>query len=157
MNDPSERPAMQALLDDLSGVAHFSFEPLDIESACRQYTEDGYEVTPQLRGFLEKYGEITVTWLFRGNEVEVTTSTERTLESAHATPRNVRVFGRNLGQPVQLVGTAFDTEECLLLAEGGEILLYGDAGYQRVANSFEDAIRALVTGDWDKSFFRPVT
>lgn len=155
MNATPERPSIQALQDELSGVAHLSAGDLDIESACRQYAEDGYEVTPQLREFLQNYGEITVTWQFRDYEVEVTTATERTLESAHATPRNARIFARKLGQPIQLIGTAFDTEDCVLLAEDGGILLYSDAGYQRVANGFEAAIHALVTGDWDKTFFHP--
>jgi hypothetical protein len=57
-----------------------------------------------------------------------------------------------LGFPVALVGTAFDTEEAVLLAEDGDILLYRDAGFQRVANGFDSAVRAVVTGDWDKTY-----
>jgi hypothetical protein len=153
MNDTAERPAIQELRDALSGAANFEVHPLDIEDACRQYAEDGYEVTPQLREFLENYGELTVTWQFRESEVEVTTSVERTLEATHATPRNARIFAKRLGRPVLLVGTAFETEECVLLADNGDILLAGDAGFQRIAGGFENAVRALVTGDWDKTFF----
>jgi hypothetical protein len=153
MTDTRERPALQELRDALSGTATFEFHSLDIESACRQYTEDGYDVTPQLREFLEHYGEITVTWMWRQREQQLTTSVETTLESAHATPRNVRVLSKRLDTPVLLVGTVFSTEECVLLAENGDVLFYGDAGFQRVANGFENAVRALVAGDWDKSFF----
>ncbi|UQA92204.1 SUKH-3 domain-containing protein [Streptomyces halobius] len=153
MNDNPERPAIQKLRDALSGAANFEVHPLDIEEACRRYAEDGYEVTPQLREFLENYGELTVTWRFRDSEVEVTTSVERTLEATHATPRNARIFAKRLGEPVLVVGPAFETEECVLLAESGDILLAGDAGFQRVANGFGNAIRALIASDLDKTFF----
>ncbi|AJP05222.1 hypothetical protein TU94_31170 [Streptomyces cyaneogriseus subsp. noncyanogenus] len=63
------------------------------------------------------------------------------------------VLAKRLGFPVALVGTAFDTAEAVLLAEDGDILLYGDAGFQRVANGFDSAVRAVVTGDWDKTYF----
>ncbi|MFD8569470.1 SUKH-3 domain-containing protein [Streptomyces sp. NPDC057694] len=153
MTDARQRPALQKLRDELAEVATFEFHELDIESACRQHTEDGYEVTPQLREFLEHYGEITLTWIWRQREQRLTTSVETTLESTHATPRNVRAFEKSLGAPVLLVGTVFSTEECVLLTEGGDILFFGDAGFQRVGNGFENAVRALVAGDWDKTFF----
>ncbi|WP_177000948.1 SUKH-3 domain-containing protein [Streptomyces sp. cf386] len=137
----------------MSGTAELEVHPLDIENACRQYTEDGYEVTPQLRQFLEVYGELTVSWISREWKYELTTSVERTLESAHAFPRTLRIHAKDLGCPVLLVGTVFDTEESVLLTENGDILFYGDAGFQRVANGFGNAVRALLTGDWDKTFF----
>ncbi|MGW3120302.1 SUKH-3 domain-containing protein [Streptomyces sp. NPDC001107] len=153
MNETPERPVIQEIRDSLSGIAKFEVHPLDIDDAFQRYIEDGYEVTAQLQEFLEKFGELTVTWRFRDSEVELTTSVERTLESTHATPRNVCIFSKRLGQPVALVGTAFDTEECVLLAENGDILFAGDAGFQRIANGFENAIRALATDNWDKTFF----
>ncbi|MFG2137796.1 SUKH-3 domain-containing protein [Streptomyces sp. NPDC048650] len=129
------------------------FTSLDIGEACQRYTEDGYEVTDQLREFLESHGELTMFLKFQTSEMELTTSVERTLKSTHATPRNVRIFAKELGRPVSLVGTAFVTEEAVLLAENGDVLFAGDAGYQRIRNGFENAVRALITGDWDKAFF----
>ncbi|WP_457031089.1 SUKH-3 domain-containing protein [Kitasatospora sp. P5_F3] len=126
---------------------------MDLEDLCRQYTEDGYEITSRLREFLAAYGELSVAWPFRDSGVEITTSTERTLEGTHATPRNIRIYAQRLGQGVALVGVAFSTEDCVLLAENGDILLAGDAGLQRVGNSFESAVQALVTGNWDKTSF----
>nr|WP_272920628.1 SUKH-3 domain-containing protein [Streptomyces sp. SID8367] len=102
---------------------------------------------------MEQYGEITVAWMWRQREQTLTTSVETTRESTHATPRTVRILGKRLGSPVLLVGTVFSTEEAVLLAENGDILTYGDAGFQRVGHGFEHAVRALVAGDWDKTFF----
>ncbi|MEU6844892.1 SUKH-3 domain-containing protein [Streptomyces sp. NPDC046716] len=153
MTDTRQRPALRTLRDDLAGTASLTLHELDVEQACGQYAEDGYEITSRLREFLERYGEITVTWLWRQREQTLTTSVGTTLESTHATPRNVRVLGKRLGSPVLLVGTVFSTEESVLLAENGDILFYGDAGFQRVGHGFEDAVRALVAGDWDKTFF----
>lgn len=153
MSDIPDRRAIQEVRDALSGTAELEVHPLDVDDACRQYTEDGYEVTPQLREFLESYGELTVSWTRREWKNELTTSTERTLESAHATPRHLGIHAKRLGFPVLPVGTVFDTEESVLLAENGDILFFGDAGFQRVANGFENAVRAVVTGDWDKTFF----
>ncbi|MYT74613.1 MULTISPECIES: SUKH-3 domain-containing protein [unclassified Streptomyces] len=107
----------------------------------------------RLHRVLEQYGEITVAWMWRQREQTLTTSVETTRESTHATPRTVRILGKRLGSPVLLVGTVFSTEEAVLLAENGDILTYGDAGFQRVGHGFEHAVRALVAGDWDKTFF----
>ncbi|MFJ4713549.1 SUKH-3 domain-containing protein [Streptomyces sp. NPDC088785] len=153
MTDTREHPALRQLRDDLAGTASLTLHALDVEEACARYAEDGYEVTPGLRAFLERYGEITVTWRWRQREQVLTTAVEPTLESTHATPRAVRVLGKRLGFPVLLVGTVFSTEEAVLVAENGEVLFYGDAGFQRVGAGFEDAVRALVAGDWDKTFF----
>ncbi|MFE1775541.1 SUKH-3 domain-containing protein [Streptomyces sp. NPDC059008] len=153
MNGTPERRALQELRDALPGSATIEANPLDVEEACQRYTEDGYEVTDQLREFLERYGELTLVLKFQTSEMELTTSVERTLRSTHATPRNVRIFSKELGQRVLLVGTAFVTEEAVLLAENDDVLFVGDAGYQRIANGFENAIRALAAGDWDRTFF----
>ncbi|MFI6764157.1 SUKH-3 domain-containing protein [Streptomyces sp. NPDC050355] len=153
MNGTPERWALQELRDALPESATLEVNPLDVEEACQRYTEDGYEVTDQLREFLERYGELTLVLKFQNSEMELTTSVERTLRSTHATPRHVRIFSKKLGQPVFLVGTAFVTEEAVLLAENNDVLFFGDAGYQRIANGFEHAIHALATGDWDRTFF----
>ncbi|WP_329331163.1 SUKH-3 domain-containing protein [Streptomyces sp. NBC_01454] len=123
---------------------------MDLADACSQYSEAGYEVTPQIRTFLGDYGELTVTWMFRQSEVELTTSVEQALEFP---ARNVRIYAKRIGQPVLPVGIVFSTEDCVLLAENGDILIGGDAGIQRVANGFAEAVQALITGNWDKTFF----
>lgn len=66
---------------------------------------------------------------------------------------NIRSYARRLGMPVLPVGTAFETDETVLVAGNGDVLLAGDAGMQRVANGFEEAVRALVSGEWDRTFF----
>lgn len=150
MNSNNERPTIQGLQERLAGGARIDAYPLDLEDACTRYVEAGYESTAQLREFLEQYGELTVTWLFRGNETYLKVSVEEGLD---VPARNVRIYGKRLGQPVLPVGIATSTEEAVLLAENGDILFAGDAGMQRVANGFEAAIQALVTGEWDKTFF----
>ncbi|AJC53683.1 MULTISPECIES: SUKH-3 domain-containing protein [Streptomyces] len=154
----SERPRraqrkLEELRNALAGKARFEIHPLDIEEARRRYTEEGFEFTIALREFLEKYGEFTVTWSFRFGETFLTTSVAQTMDSAHSLPRSVRVFSTRIGRPVLLVGTATDTQEAVLLSDDGDVYLAGDAGIQRVANGFDNALRALVTGDWDKRFF----
>ncbi|GAA0665954.1 hypothetical protein GCM10010193_16780 [Kitasatospora atroaurantiaca] len=155
MTDTHEREGVPALRAALAGAARIEVHPLDVEDACRQYAEDDYEVTDRLREFLAAWGELTVTWQFRERDVVLTTAVEPTLESAHATPRNLGIFARRLGQEVAIVGTAFVTEEAVLLAENGDILLVGDVGFQRVANGFDEAIRRLVAADYDRTFFWP--
>ncbi|MDF6020569.1 hypothetical protein [Streptomyces sp. JH34] len=48
---------------------------------------------------------------------------------------------------------AMETEENVLLVENGDIVFAGDAGMQRVGNGFERAVKAFVSGTWDKTFF----
>lgn len=151
MNDTPERPAVQRLRDSLAGTtARLEVGPLDVDDACHQYVEDGFDVTPQLREFLETYGELTIAWPWRQWEEELTTEADSALD---APLRNVRNYANRIGQPVLPIGAVFSSREYLLLAENGDILFAGDAGIQRVANGFENAVRALVTGDWDKTFF----
>ncbi|MFJ5798582.1 SUKH-3 domain-containing protein [Streptomyces decoyicus] len=153
MSNTPDRPALQRLRAAVSGEARIEAGPLDVEDVCRRYAEEGYEVTSRLRDFLANYGELTVTWMWRQHEVELTTSVERTLEATHAIPRNVRIDAKRIGQPLVLVGTAWDTEDIVLLAENYDIFISGDAGIQRIANGFENAIRAIGTDSWDKTFF----
>ncbi|WP_055587871.1 SUKH-3 domain-containing protein [Streptacidiphilus griseoplanus] len=154
MSGSAERPVVGRLRDRLAGAVDVQAHPLDVEEACGRYAGDGYEVTPRLREFLAEYGELTLTFTARPWRFVVTTSVARTLESNHATPRSVGIFARRLQRPVLLVGTAFETEEALLLAGNGDVLLYGDAGFQQVANGFENTVRAFATGEWDRTFFR---
>ncbi|MFG2888050.1 SUKH-3 domain-containing protein [Streptomyces sp. NPDC048248] len=153
MNEDTQRSALRELRSLLAQKAHFEVHPVDIEDARQRYTEEGFEFTTELQKFVETYGELTVTWTYSHGETEFTTSTERTMDAAHSTPRSARIYGQRIGQPVLIVGTAFSTEEAVLLAGNGEIFLAGDAGIQRVAKGFENAVQALVTGEWDKTFF----
>ncbi|MFI7603714.1 SUKH-3 domain-containing protein [Micromonospora sp. NPDC049366] len=122
-----------------------------LQKASGEYAAAGYEVTPWLRSFLERYSELVVAWrTARGGEVELDTRVEAALD---AYPHNVRVWGRRLGMSVVPVGMAFETEERLLLAEDGEILIAGDGGIQRVGRGFENCLAALISGAWNKRFF----
>lgn len=151
MSNTPERPAVQELRNALKETAaRFQAGPLDVDDACRQYIEDGFEVTQQLREFLENYGELTVIWRWRQGEEELTTSVESALD---VPLRNVRNYAKRIGQPVLPIGAVFSSREYLLLAENEDILFAGDAGIQRVANGFENAVRALVSGDWHKTYF----
>ncbi len=155
MTGNDERGGLPALRGTLGDAARIEVHPLDVADACRQYAEDGYEVTPLLREFLTAWGELTVTWQFRERDVVLTTAVEPTLEATHATPRNLGIFGRRLGQQVALIGAVFDTEEAVLLTGDGDVLLAGDVGFQRVAHGFPEAVRRLVAADYDRTFFWP--
>ncbi|WP_371482492.1 SUKH-3 domain-containing protein [Kitasatospora sp. NBC_00315] len=150
MSASPERPELDRLRDTLTGAQRFEVGPLDVEDACRRYAEAGYEVTPRLREFLENYGELTVTWMFRQWEVELTTSVEQALDMP---VRSARIYAKRIGEPVLPVGVTSSTEDWVLLAENGDILIAGDAGVQRVANGFAPSLQALITGDWDMTFF----
>ncbi|WP_268977862.1 hypothetical protein [Streptomyces sp. GS7] len=39
-----------------------------------------------------------------------------------------------------------------MLADNSDVYRACDAGFQRVANGFDNAVRALVADDWDKTF-----
>ncbi|MFJ6752812.1 SUKH-3 domain-containing protein [Streptomyces sp. NPDC091266] len=153
MNNTPDRPALQRLRAAAAGDTRIEAGPLDVEDVCRRYAEEGYEVTSRLRDFLSNYGELTVVWTWRQHEVDLTTSVERTLEATHANPRNVRIDAKRIDQPLVLVGTAWDTEDVVLLAENDDIFISGDAGIQRIADGFENAICAIGTDSWDKTFF----
>ncbi|WP_282202851.1 SUKH-3 domain-containing protein [Kitasatospora fiedleri] len=155
MSGTDGRTGVPALREALGGAAEVEVHPFDPERACADYAEEGYQVTDRLREFLAAWGGLTVTWRFRGAETALTTATEPTLESTHAFPRSVGIWSRRLGQQVALVGTAFGTEEALLLAEDGDVLLVGDAGFQRVGHGFAEAVRRLVAADYDRTFFWP--
>ncbi|KUL36072.1 hypothetical protein ADL22_25515 [Streptomyces sp. NRRL F-4489] len=153
MSGENARPGIEELRESLAGAARFETHPLDMERARRRYEEEGFAFTAGVREFLEAYGEFTVTWRYGFGETFLTTSVAETMDSAHSLPRSVGFFGRRIGPPVLLVGTATDTQEAVLLAGDGDVYLAGDAGIQRVANGFGNAVRSLVMGDWEKRFF----
>ncbi|MFF9865072.1 SUKH-3 domain-containing protein [Streptomyces sp. NPDC013953] len=146
------RPRLDHLRRAADGAVRLDLRDIDVPAACAAYAEAGYGVTLQLVRFLADYGELTLGWAYGAarHEAVVTLSVEAALD---VFAPNVRGYARRLGMPVLPVGTAFETEETVLLAENGDILFAGDAGMQRVANGFEEAVRALVSGEWDKTFF----
>ncbi|MFE5947120.1 hypothetical protein ACFQ79_31980, partial [Streptomyces sp. NPDC056480] len=72
-------------------------------------------------------------------------------EAAEAFAPNVRYFEKRLGRSALPVGIALSTEEMIPLAENGAIALGGDAGVQRLSHGFEEAVRAMISGDLDIS------
>ncbi|MGW1162674.1 SUKH-3 domain-containing protein [Streptomyces sp. NPDC002519] len=141
--------AVRRLRDALAGAARVEAGPLNLGDACGQYADDGVDVTPQLRGFLETYGVLTVIWPWGQRQEELTTDTESALD---VPLRNVRIYAKRIGEPVVPIGAAFSSRAYLLPAEDDDILIAGDAGIQRVANGFENAIQAIVRGGWDKTY-----
>ncbi|WP_414935507.1 SUKH-3 domain-containing protein [Amycolatopsis sp. cmx-11-51] len=124
-----------------------------VDAACVRYREEDYDVTPWLREFLKNYSELTVIWNYKNDSGIAATKLSTVVNCALSVPRrNVRNDVRRIGKPVLPVGLASETEDRVLLAEDGEILIAGDAGTQRVANGFEAAIRALIANDWDKTY-----
>ncbi|MFZ4302713.1 SUKH-3 domain-containing protein [Streptomyces cinereoruber] len=152
MSDEQSRLREEALGGAFTGASRVECGPVDIEAAGLAYQGAGFDVTDELMAFLGKYGETTVLWPSHvtGDETSLTISVE---EAAEAFAPNVRYFEKRLGMSALPVGIAFETEEMVLLAENGDIVLGGDAGVQRVANGFEEAVRALISGDWDMTFF----
>jgi hypothetical protein len=150
MNSNHEYSAVWLLQERLAGAARIEHHPLDVAEACKQYAEAGYEVSELLREQLETYGELAIAWPFRDGETYLRIAVEGALDIQ---ARDVRIYGKRLGQSVVPLGIAPDTEDAVLLADNGDILFGGDAGLQRVANGFGAAIGALVTDSWDKSFF----
>ncbi|WP_448317259.1 hypothetical protein [Streptomyces sp. CO7] len=135
-----------------AGASRVVCGPVDVEAARRAYRRAGFGVTGRLVEFLRMYGATTVFWPSHvtGSQTSLTISVE---EAVDAFPPNVRSFERRLGMSAVPVGIAFETEEMVLLADNGDIVLGGDAGVQRVAHGFEAAVRALISGDWDMTFF----
>jgi hypothetical protein len=88
---------VRALRERLAGAARIEAYPLDVEDACKQYAEAGYDVSAPLREHLERYGELTVTWCFRAGETYLKAAVEEALDNPD---RNVRNYGGRLGQPV---------------------------------------------------------
>jgi len=151
MSDDLARPRIAQIKATLATAIRFEIGSVDIEDTCRRFEAEGYEVTTWLRDFVANYSELSVVWRgTRGNENELSTKTDAALEVYSG---NIRVYSRRLGYKVLPVGMAFETEERILLAENGDVLLAGDAGFQRVGKGFENSLRALLANEWDKAFF----
>ncbi|MFJ9006257.1 SUKH-3 domain-containing protein [Streptomyces canus] len=150
MSGASEITRLEKLRDAFPDAARVSLGAASVDDISSLYEGAGYFVGPELRGFLSKYREISLTWLYRGIEVEVAISAEEALSFY---PGNIRIYSRKVGRPLIPVGSAFATEEVVLIADDGDVFLAGDAGMQRVGNGFVQSMRALISGDWDKTFF----
>ncbi|MEU1383509.1 SUKH-3 domain-containing protein [Streptomyces albidoflavus] len=138
------------LRDALPGATRVDLGPSSVDQVCRLYVEAGYDVEGGLREFFEEYREVSISWIYREMEVSVQIAAEEALSFF---PGNVDVFSRKVGRPLVPVGSAFVTEEVVLLAKGGDVFLAGDAGMQYVGNGFMQSMQALVSGVWDKEFF----
>ncbi|WP_411148523.1 SUKH-3 domain-containing protein [Streptomyces sp. A30] len=114
------------------------------------YEEAGYPVGPELRSFLSEYRELSISWMYRGIEVEVIIDAEEALSFY---PGNIRIYSQKVRRPLVPVGSAFATEEVVLIAYDGDVFLAGDAGMQYVGNGFMKSMQALISDDWDKTFF----
>ncbi|WP_340684335.1 SUKH-3 domain-containing protein [Amycolatopsis coloradensis] len=153
MTEISGRPRAAGLQDALRNAISVEVGSVDVDAACVRYREEDYGVTPWLREFLENYSELTVEWSYRNDSGIATTGLTTVVDCAlSVSRRNVRNDIRRIGKTVLPVGLASETEDRILLAEDGEILIAGDAGTQRVANGFEAAMRALIANDWDKTY-----
>lgn len=152
MSDERSKAREESLGRAFAGASRVECGPVDVEAACLAYRRAGFGVTDRLVEFLGTYGGTRVFWPSHvtGSETSLTISVE---EAVEAFPPNVRSYERRLGMSAVPVGIALETEEMVLLAENGDIVLGGDAGVQRVANGFEAAVRALISGDWDMTFF----
>jgi hypothetical protein len=114
------------------------------------YEEAGYDVGAELRRFLEEYREVSISWIYREMEVSVQIDAKEALSFY---PGNIRIFSQRVGRPLVPIGSAFATEEVVLIAGNGDVFLAGDAGMQYVGNGFIESMQALISEDWDKTFF----
>ena len=147
----SARPRLAELESITASARRVRFGEIDVDDASARYAGEGYEVTGWLRAFIENYSELVVVWSgTKGGENQIDTTVDAALD---ASIRNVRIYATRVGRPVLPVGIAFATEETVLLADNGDILLAGDAGMQRIANGFEPSLEALLANTWDKTFF----
>ncbi|MDK1475616.1 SUKH-3 domain-containing protein [Streptomyces sp. 549] len=115
-----------------------------------RYEAAGYPISEYLRAVMEDYHEVAIVWLFGDLEIALSVAVEDAIEIY---PGNVRIYSRRVGKPLTPLGLAFDTEEAVLLAEDEDVYLAGDAGMQYVGNGFVKSVRALISGEWDKTFF----
>ncbi|MFH8259401.1 SUKH-3 domain-containing protein [Streptomyces roseolus] len=150
MSEFNEGNRRERLIDAFPGATRVELGSASVDQVARLYEDAGYSVTPELRSFLSEYRELSVSWLFKGMEVTVIVDAEEALSFY---PGNIRIYSRKVQRPLVPVGSAFVTEECVLLAEDGDVFLAGDAGMQRVGNGFKESMQALISGDWDKTFF----
>ncbi|WP_331745532.1 SUKH-3 domain-containing protein [Streptomyces mirabilis] len=146
-NDTSRR---QKLRDAFPDATRVDLGSASINHVSRLYEEAGYDVGAELRGFLEEYREVSISWMYREMEVGVQINAEEALSFY---PGNIRIFSQRVGRPLVPVGSAFATEEVVLIAGDGDVFLAGDAGMQYVGNGFIQSMQALISETWDKTFF----
>lgn len=150
MTDSSETSRKERLRDAFPGASRIDVGTASVDHVSGLYEEAGYTVEAELREFLSEYREISVSWTFRDRETSVEIDAEEALSFY---PGNIRVFSRRVGRPLIPIGSAFSTEEVVLIAGDRDIFLAGDAGIQYVGNGFLQSMQALISGDWDKTFF----
>ncbi|MCK1795602.1 hypothetical protein MTQ01_06180 [Streptomyces sp. XM4193] len=144
--------AVDSVREAIASLGSLSVDPTSAENIEQQYAEEGFEMTEWLRSFLDSYEGLTIRYPFMNRVCSLSTTVEACLEAPHATPRSMRIYSKRIGIPVLPVGAAFETEDSLLLARNGDFLFASDAGIQWFAHGFESSARALVTGDWDRTF-----
>ncbi|MFE2265618.1 SUKH-3 domain-containing protein [Streptomyces griseosporeus] len=150
MSGSDENARRERLREAFPGATRVDVGTASLEQVSRLYEEAGYPVGPELSTFLSEYRECSIAWLFRGMEVEVIIDAEEALSFY---PGNIRIYSKKVQRPLVPIGSAFATEEVVLLAPDGDVFLAGDAGMQRVGNGFVESMQALISGDWDKTFF----
>jgi hypothetical protein len=145
-----DRPRSVELQHALKDALSVQWGSADLESAVSRYSAEGHEVTSWLKSFLANCSEMVVKWKVEPwAEVTLSTRVEDALEEPL---RTLRYYNRKIGKQVLQIGAVYDTEDCVLLAEDDEILVGSDAGIQRIGFGFENALRALLGGTWDKTF-----
>ena len=122
------------------------------EEAVARYTRKGWEVGDLLKDFISRYSNMRFIFpgIYLGDEPELTTDVA---VAVGVYPGWVAEAQKRAGVKMWPVGEAFETCEAVLLGEDGFIYLYGDAGLQRVGSGFPEAMLALVTDQWDTTFF----
>jgi hypothetical protein len=146
-NDTSRRERLRDAFPDATRVDVGSGST---DHVSRLYEVAGYDVGAELRGFLEEYREFSISWMYCEMEVGLQIDAEEAI-SFH--PGSIRIFSQRVGRPLIPVGSAFATEEVVLIASDGDVFLAGDAGMQYVGNGFVQSMHALISGTWDKTFF----
>ncbi|MEU2743743.1 SUKH-3 domain-containing protein [Streptomyces sp. NPDC007095] len=146
-NDASRR---QGLRDAFPDATRVDLGSASVDQVSMLYEEAGYDVGAELRRFLEEYREVSISWIYREMEVSVQIDAKEALSFY---PGNIRIFSQRVGRPLVPIGSAFATEEVVLIAGNGDVFLAGDAGMQYVGNGFIESMQALISEDWDKTFF----
>ncbi|WP_407841434.1 SUKH-3 domain-containing protein [Streptomyces sp. DSM 116496] len=150
MNGFNDTSRQQRLRDAFPDATRVDLGSASIDQVSRLYEAAGYDIGNELRGFLEEYREVSISWIYHEMEVGVQIDAEEALSFY---PGNIRIFSRRVGRPLIPVGSAFATEEVVLIASDGDVFLAGDAGMQYVGNGFMQSMQAMIAGTWDKTFF----
>ncbi|MFF5093479.1 MULTISPECIES: SUKH-3 domain-containing protein [Actinosynnema] len=150
MSGYDDASRLERLRDAFPGASRVDLGSASVDHVSGLYEAAGYEVGSELREFLEEYRECSISWTYRELEGGVQIDAEKALSFY---PGNIRVFSRRVGRPLVPIGSAFETEEVVLIASGGDVFLAGDAGMQYAGNGFKQSMQALISGTWDKTFF----